>query len=56
MSKRIHVIMKKEDIIPERLEGKQAVVFDVLLATTVITSFFAGGAAALYPVLDAKED
>ncbi len=47
--------MKKEDIIADRLKGKQAVVFDVLLATTVITSFFAGGAAALYPVLDAKE-
>ncbi|MFB4164726.1 2-phosphosulfolactate phosphatase [Alteribacillus sp. JSM 102045] len=55
MKQKIHVIMKKEDIIPERLDGKQAVVFDVLLATTVITSFFAGGAAAIYPVLDAKE-
>lgn len=46
----LHVIFKKEDIQPERMNGKVAVVFDVLFATSTITAALADGAASVIPV------
>lgn len=39
----LHVIMRKEDVEPERVGGKVAVVFDVLFATTTVVSAFEAG-------------
>ncbi|WP_231889902.1 2-phosphosulfolactate phosphatase [Bacillus sp. SJS] len=52
---KIHVLLKKEDIQPEKIAGKIAVVFDVLLATTTITSILANGAKEVIPVLNGEE-
>ncbi|MGV2620577.1 UNVERIFIED_CONTAM: 2-phosphosulfolactate phosphatase [Halobacillus marinus] len=52
---KIQVIFKKEDIRPDDLEGKVAVVFDVLFATSTITAALADGAAAVIPVFDAEQ-
>ncbi|WP_181347154.1 2-phosphosulfolactate phosphatase [Thalassobacillus sp. CUG 92003] len=52
---RIHLVLKKEELQPELLPGKEAVVFDVLLATTVITAVLAAGAKRVCPVLDEEE-
>ncbi|RBP96582.1 2-phosphosulfolactate phosphatase [Cytobacillus firmus] len=55
--KKVHVIVRKEDISEEKLsEGsKVAVVLDILLATTTITSALSEGAAEVIPVLDVAE-
>ncbi|UOE53178.1 2-phosphosulfolactate phosphatase [Bacillus sp. CMF12] len=55
--KKVHVILKKEDISEKKLSegGKVSVVLDVLLATTTITSALANGAAEVIPVLDVTE-
>ncbi|MCS0673799.1 2-phosphosulfolactate phosphatase [Cytobacillus firmus] len=55
--KKVHVIIRKEDISEEKLrEGiKVAVVLDILLATTTITSALSEGAAEVIPVLDVTE-
>ncbi|MTH55332.1 2-phosphosulfolactate phosphatase [Bacillus mangrovi] len=52
---KIHVLMTKEEILPEKMSGKIAVVLDVLLATTTITSVLQHGAAEVIPVLDGEE-
>ncbi|MBN8207847.1 2-phosphosulfolactate phosphatase [Bacillus sp. NTK071] len=50
---KIHVLMKKEDIDQEKIgNGKIAVVLDVLLATSTITSALEFGAEQVIPVLD----
>ena len=42
---KVHVLFSKEDLDHQRLEGKVAVVLDVLFATsTIINAFAAGGA------------
>lgn len=41
---KIHLLMRKEEIDPERILGKTVVVLDVLLATSTITSAIAAGA------------
>ncbi|MFC0558023.1 2-phosphosulfolactate phosphatase [Halalkalibacter alkalisediminis] len=51
MSK-IHVVLKKEDIISEKLKGQVAIVLDVLLATTTIAACLESGATEVIPVLD----
>ncbi|WP_282139988.1 2-phosphosulfolactate phosphatase [Cytobacillus oceanisediminis] len=55
--KKIHVILRKEDISEEKLrEGRKvAVVLDVLLATTTIISALSEGAEEVIPVLDITE-
>lgn len=55
--KKVHVILRKEDISEEKLRegGKVAVVLDILLATTTITSALSEGAAEVIPVLDVTE-
>jgi len=51
MSK-IHVLLKKEELDNERLEGKVVVVLDILFATSSIVAAFAHGARAVIPTLD----
>lgn len=51
--RKIHVVTRKEEIDPLKMEGKTAVVFDVLLATSAITSVLHHGAVSVIPVLDA---
>lgn len=55
--KRVHVILRKEDISEEKLSesSKVAVVLDILLATTTITAALSEGAAEVIPVLDVTE-
>ncbi|MDQ0153936.1 2-phosphosulfolactate phosphatase [Robertmurraya andreesenii] len=54
---KVHLLVKKEDIDEEKIgEGnKIAVVLDVLLATTTITSALHDGASGVIPVMDAQE-
>jgi 2-phosphosulfolactate phosphatase len=49
---KVHVLFSKEGLEHERLEGKVAVVLDVLFATTTIVSAFAEGAIEVIPTLD----
>ncbi len=51
MSK-IHVLLKKEELDNERLDGKVVVVLDILFATSSIVAAFAHGACAVIPTLD----
>ena len=44
MSRRVHVLMKKEELDAERLPGKVVIVLDVLFATTTIAAALAAGA------------
>ena len=55
--KKVHVILRKEDISEEKLRegGKVAVVLDILLATTTITAALSEGAEEVIPVLDVTE-
>jgi 2-phosphosulfolactate phosphatase len=48
----LHVIGSKECIASERLPGRVAVVFDVLLATTTIATALSAGARGVWPVAD----
>nr|WP_285842673.1 2-phosphosulfolactate phosphatase [Metabacillus litoralis] len=47
--------MKKEEIVEEKMKGKIAVVFDILLATSTITCALVDGAKAVIPVPNAEE-
>jgi 2-phosphosulfolactate phosphatase len=49
---RIHVLFRKEDLDHEKLEGKVAVVLDVLFATSTIANALAAGATEVIPTLD----
>lgn len=51
MSK-IHVLLKKEELDRERLEGKIVVVLDILFATSSIVTAFAHGVSAVIPALN----
>jgi acetyl esterase len=52
---KIHLLLKKEDIDKQKMaDNKIAVVFDVLLATSTITSALEFGAKEVIPVLDGK--
>ncbi|WP_102029003.1 2-phosphosulfolactate phosphatase [Salirhabdus sp. Marseille-P4669] len=53
--RKINVILKKEDLNPNKLTGKHAIVFDVLMATSFITFLLAEGATEVYPVLNERE-
>ncbi|MCP3030148.1 2-phosphosulfolactate phosphatase [Halobacillus sp. A1] len=48
----IQLIFKKEDIEPEQMKGKVAVVFDILFATTTITAALEDGAESVFAVYD----
>lgn len=49
---KVHVLYRKEDLDHERLEGKVAVVLDVLFATSTIITALAHGASEVIPTLD----
>ena len=46
---KIHVLTKKEELDTVRLEGKVAVVLDVLFATSTMVTALAHGASAVVP-------
>jgi 2-phosphosulfolactate phosphatase len=48
---KIHVLLKKEELDRERLEGKVVVVIDVLFATSTIVTALASGAVEVIPTL-----
>lgn len=52
---KLHVLMKKEELDPARLEGKIIVVLDILFATTTIVHAFAQGARCVHPVRSREE-
>lgn len=49
---KVHVLFRKEDLEHERLEGKVAVVLDVLFATSTIVTALAHGSQEVIPTLD----
>lgn len=49
---KVHVLFRKEDLDHERMEGKVAVVLDVLFATSTIVAAMANGASEVIPTLD----
>lgn len=51
---RIHVLARKEDLETVRLEGKVAIVLDILFATSSIVAAFAHGAARVIPTMDGE--
>jgi 2-phosphosulfolactate phosphatase len=52
---KLHVLLKREDLDPVRLEGKVIIVLDILFATTTIVQAFAQGACRIHPVCDREE-
>lgn len=53
--KRLRVLMTRQEIVPERLPGATAVVFDVFMATTTLLTILENGARAVYPVESLEE-
>lgn len=51
----IHVLFRKEDLDPARIDDKTIVVVDILFATTSIIAALDCGAAAVHPARDADE-
>ena len=49
---KVHVLFKREDLDHERLEGKVAIVLDVLFATTTIIHAVHSGAKEVIPTLN----
>ena len=49
---KVHVLCRKEELDHERLEGKVAIVLDVLFATSTIITALANGATEVIPTLD----
>jgi len=47
--RKVHVVLRKEDLDPERLAGKIVMVIDTLFATTTIVTALAHGAAEVLP-------
>jgi 2-phosphosulfolactate phosphatase len=52
---KLHVLLKREEIDPARLEGKVVVVLDVLFATTTIVHVFSKGIAGIHPTRNRDE-
>ncbi|MED4027552.1 2-phosphosulfolactate phosphatase [Priestia megaterium] len=55
MKGKIHVILKKEELLAKKLEGKTVVIFDVLLATSTIAAALQQGAIEVIPVKNEEE-
>ena len=47
--KRLRLLMTRQEIVPERLAGATAVVFDVFMATTTLLTILENGARDVYP-------
>ena len=53
---KIHVLLKKEELEQEKINNEKiVVVFDILLATSTITTLLAHGANEVIPVLNFEE-
>lgn len=52
---KLHVLLKREELDPARLEGKVIIVLDILFATTTIVHAFAQGARRIHPVRTREE-
>lgn len=52
---KLHVLFKKEDLDPTRLEGKVVIVLDVLFATSTIVHAFGHGISCIWPARDADD-
>jgi len=55
LRRKVHVVLRKEDLDPERLADKVVVVIDTLFATTTIVTALANGAARVLPALNHHE-
>ncbi|WP_243549344.1 2-phosphosulfolactate phosphatase [Priestia megaterium] len=55
MKRKVHVILKKEELLAKKLEGKTVVIFDVLLATSTIAAALQQGATEVIPVKNKEE-
>jgi 2-phosphosulfolactate phosphatase len=53
--RKVHVVLRKEDLDPERLADKVVMVIDTLFATTTIVTALAHGAAKVLPALNHHE-
>ena len=51
----LHVLFKKEDLDPARLEGKVVIVLDVLFATSTIVHAFGQCIDCIWPAMDAQD-
>jgi len=47
--------MTRQEVVPERLSGATAVVFDVFMATTTLLTILENGARGVYPVASLEE-
>ena len=52
---KLHVLLKREELDPSRLEGKVIIVLDILFATTTIVHAFAQGVSRVHPVRNREE-
>ncbi|MEZ5463330.1 2-phosphosulfolactate phosphatase [Dokdonella sp.] len=52
---KLHVLLKREELDPARLEGKVIIVLDILFATTTIVHALARGASRIHPVRNREE-
>ena len=52
---RVHVVVKKEDLDPSRLDGRVVIVLDILFATTTIVTALDAGATAVHFAEDQHE-
>ena len=53
--KRLRVLITRQEIVPERLAGATAVVFDVFMATTTLLTILENGARNVCPVASLEE-
>jgi 2-phosphosulfolactate phosphatase len=53
--KRLRLLMTRQEIVPERLAGATAVVFDVFMATTTLLTILENGARDVYPASSLEE-
>ncbi len=52
---KLHVLLKREELDPARIEGKVIIVLDILFATTTIVHAFAKGVSRVHPVRNREE-
>jgi len=52
---KLHVLLKKEELDPDRLQDKVVIVLDILFATSTIVHIFGQGVACIYPARDAGD-
>ena len=50
--RKLHVLMKKEELDGQRLDGKVVIVLDILFATTTIVAALSAGATEVWPARD----